>query len=89
MSFLDMDIQTAFRLRAIADIAVACLFLIYRNKDSSGHFKDYDFRLGKMRRHWQAGLDDMRHTLAHPEWLAAPSPEHPFVTHDVHRIEGG
>jgi NTE family protein len=42
-----------------------------------------------MRSHWQSGLDDMRHTLAHPHWLAAPDPEHPFVTHDVHRGEGG
>jgi NTE family protein len=27
----------------------------------------------------------MRHTLAHPRWLEVPDPEHPFVTHDVHR----
>ena len=37
MSFFDIDIQTAFRLRAIADIAVACLFLVYRNKEDVRH----------------------------------------------------
>jgi hypothetical protein len=35
-----------------------------------------------MRGHWQSGLDDMRHALAHPQWLAAPDPDHPFVTHE-------
>ncbi|MFO1507155.1 MAG: patatin-like phospholipase family protein [Lysobacterales bacterium] len=93
MALVPEDRRDTEAYRLAAEQAEATLtnviHLIYRNKDSSGHFKDYDFRLGKMRRHWQAGLDDMRHTLAHPEWLAAPSPEHPFVTHDVHRIEGG
>lgn len=63
------------------------IHLIYRNKMTGGHFKDYNFNLPSMRRHWQSGLEDMRHTLAHPEWLAAPDAEHPFVTHDVHREE--
>jgi NTE family protein len=29
-------------------------------------------------------MADMQHTLAHPHWFAAPDPEQPFVTHDVH-----
>ena len=59
--------------------------LIYRNKPYEGHYKDYEFSASSMRQHWQSGREDMRHTLAHPHWLDAPTPEHPFVTHDVHR----
>jgi NTE family protein len=65
------------------------IHLIYQNRSHEGHFKDYEFSAASMRSHWQSGLDDMRHTLAHPQWLAAPDPEHPFVTHDVHRGEAG
>ena len=61
------------------------IHLIYRDKPYEGHFKDYEFSLSSMRSHWQSGLDDMRHTLAHPSWFDAPPPEQPFVTHDVHR----
>ena len=59
--------------------------LIYRDKPYEGHYKDYEFSAASMRQHWQAGRDDMCHTLAHPDWLNAPTPEQPFVTHDVHR----
>lgn len=59
--------------------------LIYRNKPYEGHYKDYEFSANSMREHWRSGLADMQHTLGHPQWLNAPSPEHPFVTHDVHR----
>lgn len=65
------------------------IHLIYQNRSHEGHFKDYEFSAASMRSHWQSGLDDMRHTLAHPQWLATPDPEHPFVTHDVHRGEAG
>jgi NTE family protein len=59
--------------------------LIYRNQPYEGHYKDYEFSESSMRAHWQSGMADMQHTLAHHEWLALPSAEHPFVTHDVHR----
>ncbi len=68
-----------------AEALTNVIHLIYQNKSHEGHFKDYEFSAASMRSHWQSGLDDMRHTLAHPHWLAAPDPEHPFVTHDVHR----
>ncbi|KRF00525.1 hypothetical protein ASG87_12570 [Frateuria sp. Soil773] len=61
--------------------------LIYRDKPYEGHYKDYEFSAASMHGHWQSGLDDMRHTLAHPQWLAAPGPDAPFVTHDVHRAD--
>jgi NTE family protein len=59
--------------------------LIYRDKPYEGHYKDYEFSASSMRQHWRSGREDMRHTLAHPHWLDAPTPENPFVTHDVHR----
>ncbi len=65
------------------------IHLIYQDRPHEGHFKDYEFSATSMRSHWQSGLDDMRHTLAHPSWLAAPDPGHPFATHDVHRGDGG
>lgn len=60
--------------------------LIYRDKPYEGHYKDYEFSANTMRRHWRAGLDDMRRTLAHPHWLDFPDAQHPFVTHDAHRL---
>lgn len=58
--------------------------LIYCDKPYEGQYKDFEFSPATMHEHWQSGLADMRHTLAHPQWLAMPDPEHPFVTHDVH-----
>jgi NTE family protein len=72
-----------------AEALTNVIHLIYQNRPHESHFKDYEFSAASMRSHWQSGLDDMRHTLAHPHWLAAPDPEHPFVTHDVHRGEAG
>ncbi|BFI94542.1 MAG: patatin-like phospholipase family protein [Rhodanobacter sp.] len=63
---------------------VNLIHLIYRDKPYEGHYKDYEFSAASMRSHWQGGLDDMRRSLAQPGWLDAPSPEQPFVAHDVH-----
>lgn len=59
--------------------------LIYLDKPYAGHYKDFEFSAASMRSHWHAGLTDMRHTLARPQWFATPSADDPFVTHDVHR----
>jgi NTE family protein len=65
--------------------AVVNLFhLIYRNKPYEGHYKDYEFSVDSMRQHWSSGMEDMQCTLEEPQWFEKPSPEHPFVTHDVH-----
>ncbi len=62
--------------------------LIYRDKQYETHSKDYEFSILNMREHWRQGLDDIRDTLTHPEFLARPSRGHAVVTHDVHRVEG-
>ncbi|BBD78741.1 DUF3734 domain-containing protein [Aerosticca soli] len=69
-----------------ASVALTNLIhLIYRHQPYEGHYKDYEFSEASMRAHWASGLADIRHTLAHHDWLALPIMEHPFVTHDVHR----
>lgn len=62
--------------------------LIYRDKTFEGNAKDYQFGRLTMNEHWTSGLDDIRETLKHPEWLAMPTHEKPFVTHDIHRGNG-
>jgi NTE family protein len=59
--------------------------LIYRHKEYEGHYKDFQFGLSTMREHWQSGLEDIRHSLAQPDWLAMPDNDAGFVTHDIHR----
>jgi len=64
---------------------VNVIHLIYGEKAWDGLSKDYEFGPLTMRDHWASGLADLRHTLAHPQWLARPDEDAPFVTHDVHR----
>ncbi|NMM03933.1 patatin-like phospholipase family protein [Paraburkholderia sp. RP-4-7] len=61
------------------------IHLIYRQKEYEGHFKDFQFGLSTMREHWQSGLEDIRHSLAQPDWLEMPDNDAGFVTHDIHR----
>ncbi|WP_306805830.1 patatin-like phospholipase family protein, partial [Caballeronia sp. BR00000012568055] len=74
--------------RRVADGgAVNVVHLIYKNKFFEGHYKDYEFSNDTMDEHWASGLEDIRRSFAHPEWLEIPSHELGFVTHDVHRFE--
>jgi NTE family protein len=67
--------------------AVNVVHLIYKNKFFEGHYKDYEFSNDTMDEHWASGLEDIRRSFGHPEWLEIPSHELGFVTHDVHRYE--
>lgn len=60
--------------------------LIYQDKPYESDAKDYEFGQLAPHEHWASGLADVRHTLDRPQWLAMPSAERPFVTHDVHRL---
>ena len=62
------------------------IHLIYRDKAFEAYHKDYEFSRLTMREHWESGLDDIRRTLAYPEWLERPDNESGVVTHDVHRL---
>ena len=59
--------------------------LIYRDKSFEGHAKDFQFGPLTMREHWDSGLEDIRDTLSRPEWLAMPTSDAAFITHDIHR----
>ncbi|HEY1612859.1 MAG TPA: patatin-like phospholipase family protein [Rhizomicrobium sp.] len=68
---------TAQHLRTFADDKVYnIVHLIYRSKRYEGESKDYEFSRPSMQDHWQAGLNDTRHALTHPEIFARP------VNHD-------
>jgi NTE family protein len=43
--------------------------LINRRYAYTAHSKDYEFSRATVNEIWEAGLQDVRHTLAHPEWL--------------------
>jgi NTE family protein len=62
------------------------IHLIYRDKAFEAYHKDYEFSRLTMREHWESGLDDIRRTLAYPEWLERPDNESGTITHDVHRL---
>lgn len=70
---------------AACDRRFNVIHLIYKNRQDRATYMDYQFGPLSMRSHWNSGLEDVRQTLAHPEWLDLPPPEKPFVTHDLHR----
>ena len=62
-----------------------CIHMIYKNKTTDGHYKDFEFSHESMRNHWKTGLEDMRRTLENPSCLDLPPPGENFVDFDVHR----
>lgn len=64
------------------------IHLIYRDKEWDGLSKDYEFGPLTMRNHWNSGLEDIRATLKHPDWLERPPAGRDFITHDLHRAQG-
>lgn len=63
------------------------IHLVYRDKEWDGLSKDYEFSFLTMRDHWSTGLDDIRETLTHKDWLDKPGKDNAFVTHDLYRDE--
>lgn len=62
-----------------------CIHMIYKNKPTAGHYKDFEFSHEAMVHHWKTGLNDLRRTLEHPKCLDMPAQGENFVTYDVHR----
>lgn len=62
-----------------------CIHLIYKNKMTAGHYKDFEFSHETMQEHWNTGLSDMRRTFENPACLDLPPPGVNFVDYDVHR----
>ncbi|WP_085315817.1 DUF3734 domain-containing protein [Derxia lacustris] len=61
------------------------IHLIYQGKEWEGLSKDYEFGPMTLREHWRSGLDDIRASLAHEDWLALPPDGLEFVAHDFRR----
>ena len=59
------------------------MHLIYRNKPYELDSKDYEFSRITVLEHWEAGVRDMRNTLAHPEWLRAETQASGVTTFDL------
>ena len=81
----EVAVLDQFRSREVMKI----IHLIYRGKEYQTFSKDYEFSRTSMLEHWQAGYDDTVETLAHPDWLAPPSPRVGVETHDIHRHKEG
>ena len=64
----------------VKDLRASC------DKAFEAYHKDYEFSRLTMREHWESGFDDIRRTLAYPEWLERPDNESGTITHDVHRL---
>jgi NTE family protein len=64
---------------------VSVIHLIYQEKEWDGLAKDYEFGPLTMRDHWTSGLDDIRASLEHKDWLELPPHHQRFVTYDYHR----
>ena len=54
--------------------AVTVVHVIYRRKLYETQSKDYEFSRLSMREHWQAGREDMAHTLASAAWQTSAPP---------------
>ena len=61
--------------------------LIYQDKPSEGHFKDYQFSFETMQMHWQAGLEDILETLSNPKCLDLPPDGENYAEYDFHRAQ--
>jgi len=77
------DDESVELLRAQMNHApIDIVHLIYRNRPYDLDSKDYEFSRATVREHWEAGVRDMRNTLAHPEWLESAT-ENGVTTFDL------
>jgi len=63
--------------------AITVVHLIHRTAAYERYSMDYDFSRLSMLEHWQAGLDDVRHTLKQPEWVNRVKPESGMLVLDL------
>lgn len=65
------------------EAAVSVVHLIYRRSKFESQSKDYEFSRASMEDHWQAGNNDMAHTLQHPKWTGRKQPSTGVHTFDL------
>ena len=59
--------------------------LINRRSNYACFTKDYEFSRATMLEHWSAGLEDVRRSVAHPEWLRRSQIEEGIEVYDLTR----
>jgi NTE family protein len=60
--------EVAKPARAFTSVTILKAFFINRHDTSSSHFKDVEFSRATVTELWEAGQNDVRHAIAHPEW---------------------
>ena len=65
--------------------AVTIVHLIHRRKNSDSASKDYEFSRHSMIEHWEAGRQDVLHTLRHAEWIERCRPKSGVSIFDLTR----
>ena len=55
--------------------AITIVHLIHRRAAYETHAQDYEFSRLSIEEHWQAGRNDVKHTLRHPKWRNREKPE--------------
>ncbi len=65
------DPDVALLAEASQRTEISLVQLINRHDTHSSSFKDYEFSRATVNELWQAGLDDVRRTTAHPQWCRA------------------
>ena len=69
------------------DAAITIVHLIHRRAAYDGYSMDYEFSRLSMQEHWNAGLHDVRHTLAQRAWKERKMPEQGVTVLDLTRDE--
>jgi NTE family protein len=64
------------------------MHLINRREAYSSSSKDYEFSRAAMRWRWNAGLEDVRRSVAHPEWLKRSQLAEGIEVYDLARDRG-
>jgi NTE family protein len=83
----DADVKT---LEAICSCPpVDIVHLINRRYSHTSSSKDYDFSRATVRQLWEAGLDDVRRTVAHPEWQKTTGLAEGIQVYDLTRESPG
>jgi NTE family protein len=83
----DADVKT---LQAICDCPhVDIVHLINRRFSHASFSKDYEFSRATIRQRWEAGLEDFRRTVTHPEWRKAADPAEDIGVYDLTRESPG
>ena len=65
------DPDVAFLAQASLRTEISLVQLINRHDTRSSSFKDYEFSRATVNELWNAGRDDVRRTVSHPEWCRA------------------